>query len=89
MVGLTAVQLLFQRVEVFFQSNLHPYESSTGHDTGSKYDEQKQGVAHIAALRVASSVKRRNMITLDSTTAQLLSFLMRGIFSEGCVSWER
>lgn len=71
-VTLTAMQLFFQRVQIFFQSNLHPYESSTGHNARSQYDEQKQGVAHIAALRVASPVEKRNVVMLDFTTAQPL-----------------
>lgn len=79
------MQLFFQWVEIFFQSNLHPYESSTGHNTGCKYDEQKQGVAHIAALRVASPVKSRNMVMLDIATAQLRSLLMKEVFSEDCI----
>jgi len=62
-VSLTAVQLFFQRVEIFLQRNLHPYESGAGHDAGGEDDEQKQGVAHVAALRVASSEKRSSVVT--------------------------
>ncbi|TNN24969.1 hypothetical protein EYF80_064903 [Liparis tanakae] len=53
-----------ERVEIFLQRYLHPDESGAGHDAGGEHDEQEQGVAHVAALRVAPSEKRSSVVTL-------------------------
>lgn len=38
--SLTAVQLLFKCIQIFFQRDLHPDEAGAGHHAGRQYDEQ-------------------------------------------------
>lgn len=83
------MQLFFQCIQIFLQSNLHPYESRTRHNTGSQYDEQKQGVAHVAALRVAPSVKRRNTFIYTFQNYRAFFIINEDIFRRvHAMTWE-